>query len=108
MLAVMRLRVPVGEAEAFRERAERVLAALAGERGYRWARLGRAVDDCGLWVITSEWDGAGAWRRAVSAFAVRLELTPLMVYAVDEPGAFEVLFAHDGVAGAVRRASDLA
>ncbi len=104
----MRLRVPVGEAEAFRECADRALVALAGQRGYGSARLGRAVDEPELWVITSEWDGVGAWRRALSAFDVRVELTPLMIYAVDEPGAFEVLLAHDGVTGAVRHGSDRA
>ncbi|SBW22263.1 antibiotic biosynthesis monooxygenase [Candidatus Protofrankia californiensis] len=109
MVVVTRLRVPPGDAGTFRERAERALAVLAGERGYRWARLGRAVDDPELWMITSEWDGVGAWRRALSAFDVRMELTPLMAYAVDEPGAFEVLLAHDAAGGPARRGgSDLA
>ncbi|WP_250290626.1 antibiotic biosynthesis monooxygenase family protein [Frankia sp. CiP1_Cm_nod1] len=109
MIVVTRLRVPAEDAAAFRERAERTLAVLAGARGYRSARLGRAVDDPELWIITSEWDGVGAWRRALGAFDVRMELTPLMAYAVDEPGAFEVLLAHEAAGGPVRRGgSDLA
>ncbi len=101
--------MPIGEADTFRERAQAALGVLAAQSGYRSARLGRAVDDPELWAITSEWDGVGTWRRALSAFDVRVELMPLMAYAVDEPGAFEVLLAHNGAGGPARRGgSDLA
>lgn len=105
MLVVTRFDVPEGEATEFAERAERVVAAFARQPGYRSARLGSAVDEPGLWALVTEWDGARAWRRALSAFDVRVEFAPLAALARDDAGAYEVLFAQDGPTGAVRRSS---
>ncbi len=106
MLVVMRFEVPAEEkAAGFAAGAARAVEALARQPGYRSARLGRAADDPALWALVTEWDGARAWRRALSAFDVRVELTPLTVFALDESGAFEVLLAQDGPAGPVRRAA---
>ena len=89
MIAITRYRVPEPEAEAFAEAARGVLAELAGCPGHRSGRLGRNTDDPALWVTVTEWDGAGFYRRALGE--VRMLVIPLSVYAVDEPGAFEVL-----------------
>jgi hypothetical protein len=53
-------------------------------------------------VLVTEWDGPGAWRRALGGFDVKMELTPLLAHAVDAPGAFEVLVGQDGPAAPLR------
>lgn len=107
MLVVTRFDVPEDEAAEFVERAGRVVMACSRQRGYRSARLGRAVDEPGTWALVTEWDGAGAWRRALSAFDVRVELAPLAARARDDAGAFEVLLAQDGAAGELRRTASV-
>jgi hypothetical protein len=104
VLVVMRFEVPDDEAGGFAEGMARAVEALARQPGYRSARLGRAADDPAIWALVTEWGGARAWRKALSAFDVRVELTPLLVFALDEAGAFEVLLAQDGPVGSVRRA----
>jgi heme oxygenase (mycobilin-producing) len=98
VLVLNRFMVPPDEADTFGGPAARALAALSRQRGYRSGRLGRAADEPRLWVIVTEWAGAGYWRRALSAFEVRMELTPITVHALDEPGAFELLRSLDGPA----------
>lgn len=90
MLVVTRFIVPHAEAATFAARAERAVAALSARPGFRSARVGQAPDDEQRWVLVSEWDGVGAWRRALSAFEVRVEAVPLLALAEDEPGAYEL------------------
>lgn len=90
MLVVTRHRV-TADAEAFLAEAETALAALAGRAGYVTGAIGRAADDPELWVLTSRWVHVGAYRRALSAYEVKLHAVPLLSTAVDEPTAFEVL-----------------
>jgi len=48
--------------------------------------------------IESEWDGVGAYRRALSSFDVKANSIPFLSTAIDEPSAFEVVYADvDGV-----------
>ncbi|WP_018503361.1 antibiotic biosynthesis monooxygenase family protein [Parafrankia discariae] len=101
VVAVLRFEVPEPARAGFAAAGERVVAALAGQRGFRSARLGRAVDEPAAWLLVTEWAGPGAWRRALSAFAVRCELTPLLAWAQEAPGAFEVL--HEREAGGAAR-----
>jgi heme-degrading monooxygenase HmoA len=100
VLVVTRFIVPEAEAPAFADRAERAVAALSARPGFRSARVGRAPDDPARWVLVSEWDGVGAWRRALSAFEVRVEAVPLLSLAEDEPGAFELVHSLDRPAAA--------
>ncbi len=90
MLVVTRFIVPESEATTFAARAERAVAALSARPGFRSARVGQAPDDQQRWVLVSEWEGVGAWRRALSAFEVRVEAVPLLALAEDEPGAYEL------------------
>ncbi|HVQ89047.1 MAG TPA: antibiotic biosynthesis monooxygenase family protein [Actinomycetes bacterium] len=55
--------------------------------------VGRATDDPRFWVLTSEWESVGAYRRALSSFDVKVLGVPVLSTAVDEPSAFEVLYA---------------
>jgi hypothetical protein len=93
VLVVNRFRVPEKEGERFLADAGRALAALAGCRGYRSGRVGRAVEDPSAWILQSEWDGVGAYRRALSAYDVKVYAAPLLGLALDEVSAYEVLLA---------------
>ena len=55
------------------------------------ARLARAFDDPTHWSIVTEWQSVGAYRRALSAFDVKMYATPLLAQSLDEPSAFEEL-----------------
>jgi hypothetical protein len=93
VLVVTRFTVPETDGESFGRSAREALAALADQPGYRGGRLGRAADDPTAWVITTEWAGVGAYRRALSAYAVKMSATPLLSHGHEGPSAFEVLYA---------------
>lgn len=93
MLVITRYTVGEDEAEGFTAEARAALELLAGRPGYRSGSVGRAADDPRLWVLATEWDGAGYYRRALSDFEVRMAVVPLMSRAYDEPSAFEVVAA---------------
>jgi heme-degrading monooxygenase HmoA len=88
VFAVTRLRVPDVEAAAFGGAVEGLLAALAERPGFLGGEVGRAADEPGLWALVTRWDGVGAYRRGLSAGAVKIAGAPVWVYAVDEPGIF--------------------
>jgi hypothetical protein len=90
VLVLTRFRAPVGD-HAFRRRLEEALAVLADQRGFLDGHLGRNVDDPGLWVLETRWDGPGAYRRALSAYDVKLRAWSLLGEAIDEPTAYEVV-----------------
>ena len=91
MLVTTRARVPEAEADAFRTKADDLLALLARLPGFLRGHLGRAPDDAELRVVASEWEGVGAYRRALSSYDVKATAPAVMAYAVPEPSAFEVL-----------------
>ena len=93
MLVITRFRVPVGStaAEEFRSRLEGALAVLAAQRGYVDGVVARNVDDPELWVLQTRWSGPGAYRRALSAYDVKLNAWALLGQAIDEPSAYEVV-----------------
>ena len=105
MLVVSRFAVAEGEGDGFAERARAVLAAFAARPGFRRGRVGRSVDEPAEWVLVTEWDGVGAYRRALSAYEVKVAAAPLLGQARDGPGAFEVLVAADGPGAAVTAAA---
>lgn len=96
MIVVNRFRVVEAEAEQFRVEAHAALGALAERPGYVDGRVGRNVDDPGLWVLTSTWLNVGSYRRALSAYDVKVTAVPLLSRAVDEPSAYETVEAHGG------------
>lgn len=89
MLAVSRFRVSAEQSVRFRADLQAGLEALAEQPGYRCGRLGRNLDDDELWVLLTEWEHVGAYRRALSAYDVKLRAVPLLARALDEPGAYE-------------------
>jgi quinol monooxygenase YgiN len=89
MIVVNRFRVPEAEQAVFRDDLQRAREALAIQRGFVRSSIGRNVDDPELWVLTSEWEGPGAYRRALSAYDVKLSAVPTLSRALDEPSAYE-------------------
>jgi len=107
MLVVTRFEVPEQDAEAFLPQARAALAAFAARPGYLRGRVGRAADDPTAWVLTTEWDGVGSYRRSLSAYDVKVDAAPLLARGRDEVSAFELLVQDEGVAPS-RRAADAA
>ena len=108
MLVVSRFRLAPDHPEAaFTDRLAAALAAFAARPGYLRGRAGRCTDDPGLWVLSTEWDSVGSYRRSLSGFDVKVHATPLLGEALDEPGAFEVLVAHDAGEDEARRSRSL-
>ena len=93
MLVITRFRVPAEQTppEEFRSQLEAALAVLAAQRGYVDGVVGRNVDDPELWVLQTLWSGPGAYRRAVSAYDVKLNAWHLLGQAIDEPSAYELV-----------------
>ena len=76
---------------SFAERAQDALAALAARPGYRRGMLGRSTDDEGAWLLVTEWENVGSYRRALGNYEVKLRATPLLGEALDVPSSFEAL-----------------
>ncbi len=93
MLVTTRFRIPEADGVTFLADAQRALEALAARPGFRNGRVGRAIEDPTAWLVHTEWDGVGAYRRALSAYDVKVYAAPLLGLALDEPSAYEVLFA---------------
>ncbi|GAA1940016.1 antibiotic biosynthesis monooxygenase family protein [Nocardioides hwasunensis] len=98
MLVVTRLRTPstpsgadpAAEAE-LREGLLRALAILEAKPGFVTGGVGRNVDDPALWVLTTRWENVGSYRRALGSYEGKMHIQPLMVHALDEPSAYEVV-----------------
>lgn len=91
MIVVQRFLVPAEDADRFRVDAEEALAALAEQRGYVAGNLGRNVDDPALWLLQTTWEGPGTYRRALSAYDVKMRAWQLLGQALDEPTAYELV-----------------
>lgn len=92
MIVTIHLR-QAGERPAFQAQAEAALRALAVRPGYVRGSVGRATDDEAAWLLLTEWESVGAYRRALGGYDVKLTATPLMATALDQPSAFEELFS---------------
>lgn len=91
MLLICRFAVPDAGVDTFTARARRALSLLTEAPGCSGGELGRSVDDPGRWVLTVRFDSIVAYRRALSPFAVREHVVPLLAEALaDEPATYEV------------------
>jgi quinol monooxygenase YgiN len=108
MLVVIRFAVDEARADEFAARARAALAVLAARPGYRRGRLGRSPDEPGSWCLVTEWASVGAYRRALSAYEVKLNATALLAEALDEPSAYETLAYAEPGGDVVVMASDRA
>jgi hypothetical protein len=64
------------------------------------------MDDEADWLLLTEWESVGAYRRALGGYEVKIAATPLLAQALDIPSGFEDLvdIAPDG--SRTERASD--
>ncbi len=90
VLVLTRFRVTTSP-EEFRPRVEQALTVLAAQRGFIDGEIGRNVDDPELWVLQTRWEGPGAYRRALSAYDVKMHAWTLLGEALDEPTAYETV-----------------
>ncbi len=96
MIVLTRYRVPVAERAAFLAEAATAVRVLSARAGCVAVTLARAVDDGDLWVLQSEWQSVGAYRRALSAPEVKVRVVPLMYRCIDEPTAYEMRLRGSG------------
>ncbi len=90
MLVVNRFEVTEGAEAQFDEDARQALNALSRCSGFLRGRCGASVDEPQWRVLVTEWESVGAYRRALSAFDVKMYATPLLARAIPETSAFEV------------------
>lgn len=92
MLVVNRFLLPDGASEdGLRSDLAAAHDLLAARDGYLGGEIGRNIDDPRLWVLTTRWESVGAYRRALSAYDVKLGAVPVLSRAIDEPGGYEVV-----------------
>lgn len=96
MLVVNRFEVTDGAEAQFDEDARQALTALSRCRGFLRGRCGASVDEPEQRVLVTEWETVGAYRRALSAFDVKMYATPLLARAIPETSAFEVTLSAEG------------
>jgi hypothetical protein len=91
VIVVNRFRVEQdGQAEMeFRVAVHAALDALGERPGFVDGLVGRNLDDPGLWLLTTTWADVGSYRRALSAYDVKVAAVPLLSQAIDEPSAYE-------------------
>lgn len=87
---------PESGEQSFVDRAHTAIRALADCDGFIRAQFGRAADDPRYWCLVTEWRSVGAYRRALSSFQVKLDATPLLAEAAQDPSAYEVLATCEG------------
>jgi quinol monooxygenase YgiN len=91
VIVVNRFRVDEAQAEQFRAEVQAAHEALAARPGYVGGQVGRNVDEPDLWLLTTTWENVGSYRRALSAYDVKVTAVPLLSRAVDEPSAYELV-----------------
>jgi len=89
MIAIARFEVPLKSGVDFRTELEKVRAVLAEAAGFKSGVVGQNLDEPTLWVLTTEWENVGSYRRALSSTRAKLEAIPVLARAIDEPGAYE-------------------
>jgi antibiotic biosynthesis monooxygenase len=91
MIVVTRYRVAAAATDAFSRDADAALAVLAGQPGFVDAWLGHNTDEPDLWTLTLLWRDVRSYRRALSAYDVKVTAVPLLSRALDEPSAYVVV-----------------
>jgi len=71
--------------------ASAALGVLSDQSGFCSGWAGRALDAADEGVMVTEWVDVGSYRRALSAYDVKLHAWPFLATARDEPSAFEAL-----------------
>lgn len=96
----------VADGPDFADRARTALTALADRPGYLRGTLARSTDDDDAWLLLTEWENVGSYRRALGNYEVKLYATPLLGLALDVPSGFETLLDVAAGGETTVRASD--
>ena len=96
LVVISRFRVTAPQRTGFLAQMDDAVVTLARQAGCLAATLGQATDDAELLLLRTEWAGVGAYRRALSAYEVKVGVVPLLSQAIDEPSAYETVRAWDG------------
>lgn len=91
LIVITRHRVPANDRGSFLERAQVAVATLADQPGCIWSCIAQSTDDADEFVIQTRWPDVGTYRRALSAYDVKVHTIPLLSTAVDETSAYEVI-----------------
>lgn len=91
MLAVNRLHAFGDADEQVTAELALLIDLLATLPGFLRARAERCIDERDVWLLLTEWEGVGTYRRALSSHAVKTSGNPGFVRIVDESGVYEVL-----------------
>jgi len=89
MLAVTRFRVPTEDEASFAAQAGAASDFYRTRPGCEGSEVLRNLDEPTLWALVSRWADVGSYRRAFSGYDAKMLLTPLLVLALDEPGAYD-------------------
>lgn len=89
MIAIARFQIPMSESASFRAEIELVREVFAQATGYISGTVGQNLDEPTLWVLSTEWENVGSYRRALTSTRAKLEVIPILARAIDEPGAYE-------------------
>ena len=71
------------------------VALLSTKAGFVNAHMARAIDEPELILLQLGWLTVGSYRRALSAYDVKVQVVPVISQVLDEPSAFEVLHFRD-------------
>jgi quinol monooxygenase YgiN len=92
VLLVCRFVAAPADTPALLSRARRALQLLTAADGCLGGELGRSVDEPEHWVLAVRFASVDAYRRALSPFAVREHVIPLLSEAqTDTPSTYETL-----------------
>ncbi|KAA1420432.1 antibiotic biosynthesis monooxygenase [Mumia zhuanghuii] len=92
MLVITRFRVPPAANDDFTADLRAVVDALAARPGLVDSYVGRNLDEPTLWTLTTRWQSVGAYRRALSAYDVKLATARPYAFALEEPSAYTDTF----------------
>src|SRR4051794_13673173 len=79
MIAVTHFADPSAD---FADRAQAALSALAARPGYVRGTLGRSPDAPAAWLLLTEGENLGSYRRALGGYDVKMHATPLLASAL--------------------------
>jgi len=91
VIVVTRYRVDPGGEATFQGEVATAMVALTERPGFVDADLGQNADDPTLWTLTMRWRDVGSYRRALSAYDVKVTSVPLLSRALDEPSAYVIV-----------------
>ncbi len=95
LVAANRLHANGDAEEQVSEELSVLIDTFATLPGFCRASVGRCLDEPDVWILLTEWESVGTYRRALSSYAVKTSGYPVFVRIVDEPGAYEVLLSSD-------------